>query len=215
MAKGSGGTRGASGGARAKASGFQGDASMKGYSAALAKAVSERESQIRNNDYYEAGTVYDENGNVIYNENRGNNGSVYLGADQENRIITHNHPIYGKGGGKPRADEGGSLSRGDIMNAHDYNSKEVRAVTRHYTYSLKRPAEGWHKGWVGDKFYGHPANAYKRAKSIIDKADKKYFQNYIGDKSQASRRMSATYWHRVNKEFARIQGYDYSKTRVN
>ena len=211
MGRGHGGSRGGGG-----AKGFQGDASMKGYSAGLAKAISEREAQIRNNDYFEAGTVYDEQGNVIYNEDRGNNGSVYLGSDRENRIFTHNHPLYGKSKGKPRADEGGSLSKRDIMNAHDYNEKEIRAVTRHYTYSLKRPAEGWHKGgWQGDKFYENPSLTYRKAKAAVDKADKKYYQSYTGDRTQAWHRVSATYWHRVNKEFARRQGYDYSKTRVN
>jgi hypothetical protein len=204
------------GGSRGGAAGFQRDASMRGYSAGLAKAISEREAQIRANDYYESGTVYDEEGNIIYNEDHGNNGSVYLGSDRENRIFTHNHPLYGRSKGKPRSDEGGSLSKRDIMNAHEYNEKEIRAVTRHYTYSLKRPSEGWHKGgWQDGKFYENPALSYKKAKAAVDKADKKYFQGYSGNRTQAARRMSATYWHRVNKEFAKRQGYDYSKTRVN
>jgi hypothetical protein len=212
MGRGHGSGRGVS----AKAGGFQGDRSMGHLEAGLQKALKAREDAIRQNDYYEAGTVYDEHGNVVYNEDRGKNGSVYLGSNTADMIVTHNHPLYGKSKGKARADEGGSLSKQDIMLAHDHNEREIRAVTRHYTYSLKRPSEGWHKGgWMGEKFYENPKLSYKKAKAAVDKADKKYWQGYTGNKTEAARRMSATYWHRVNKEFAKRQGYDYSKTRVD
>ena len=83
----------------------------------------------------------------------------------------------------------------------------MRAVIGRYSFSIRRPKTGWHKGgWEGDKFYNNNAYAYKKAKQTVDKRIKKG--------SSAGRRVSSTYWHLVNKEYAKIQGYTYTKTKV-
>ena len=220
MGRGHGSSRGGGG-----AKGFQGDASMRGMSAGLAKALTDRESDIRFNDNFEKGTVYDTDGNVIFNNDKGRNGSVNLGTDFKDRIVTHNHPINGKG--KNRADEGGSLSKTDLMLASFQNTAEIRAVTRHYTYSLKRPAQGWgvdstNGGYVL-KGYRYKPNAdrtrvskiYNSVERQVKAARQKYIREYKGDKSVAQRRSFAVYYHTINREFAKRMGWDYSKTRVN
>lgn len=211
MAKGSGGTRGASGGGR-KA--FRGDASMRGYSAALAKAVKAREDEIRGLKK-ENLSIFDDEGNELF-RNVGTGARVSSSPLHEpNHIVTHNHPGQDSKG-MQRSDNGGSLSRNDIFGSIANNAKEIRAVTSTYTYSLKRPSGGWRMGgWKGDKFIGGDAIIYKRAKQAIDAHDRAYYASYKGNRSEAARRISSTFWHRVNKEFARTVGYEYTKQKVN
>jgi len=198
MGRGHGGSRGGGG-----AKGFQGDASMRGMSAGLAKALTERESLIRKNDDYEMGTVYDEQGNIVFNNDRGASGSVYLGTDYKDKIVTHSHPMHGV----PNP-FGQSLSGGDIEGAMRFDAKEFRAVTRNYTYSMKRPAQGW----------GNPdkmASEWKKVSRVVNKRDNKFLESYKGDKAAENRRLGYTRAHRINKEFARKFGIEYIKLRVN
>ena len=214
MGRGHGGSRGGGG-----ANGFQGDASMRGYSSGLAKAMVDRETEIRGSQK-EHLSFFDEQGNELFRNDKGTGGSVsFLGQGRlsENAIVTHNHPSTGKNKGSERSDGGGSLSKTDIMNAHELNQKEIRAVTTHRTYSLKRPAEGWHKGgWQDGKFYENPKLSYKKAKAKVDKQFKDYVSRFSGaERVAAHHRAFSVYWHQVNKEFARRQGYEYSSIRVN
>ena len=197
MGRGHGGSRGGGG-----AKGFQGDASMRGYSAGLAKAVSAREAQIRTNDNYEMGTVYDEHGNVVFNNDNGAGGSVYLGTEWKGNIVTHNHPNHGYNN-----PFGQSLSGGDIERAMQFDAREMRAVTKSYTYSMKRPSQGW-----GDS--AKMAKEWSKVSRAVNNRDKKFLESYTGDKSGLNRRLGATRAHRINKEFARKFGIEYTKTRV-
>lgn len=206
-----------------------GDASMRGMSQGLAKVLKEREEEIRTNDWFEAGTVYDEQGNVIFNNDHGKNGEVNLGKDFENRIITHNHPLYGRSKGQARADQGGSLSDTDMFLAARFNAKEIRAVTRNYTYSLRRPEKGWgidstNGGyvwkaatgkWKDNSDVSRAKRVYKQAYKKVTEARDAYYFGYKGDRSAAWRRSSTVFWHQVNREFAKQMGWDYSKTKVN
>lgn len=194
---------------------FQGDRSMKGYSAGLAKALTSRESEIRSLQR-ENLSIFDEQGNELF-RNTGTRSHVrFDGRLSKDAIVTHNHPSMGTKG-RIRPDGGGSLSKKDIMNAIDLNQREVRAVTATRTYSLKRPAEGWHKGgWVGDKFYENPRRSYRLAKQTVDRNYRDYLSRFSGEeRTKAHRRAFSVYWHQVNKEFARRQGYDYSSVRVD
>ncbi len=201
MGRGHGGSRGGGG-----ASGFQGDATMRGMSAGLAKALTEREKLIRQNDDYEMGTVYDEHGNVVFNNDHGNTGSVYLGADYKDRIVTHSHPMHGVPNPFGQSLSGGKNS--DIDIAMRYDAKEFRAVTRNYTYTIKRPAQGW----------GNPDRMVKEWKKVslaVNRRDNKFLESYKGDKAAENRRLGYTRAHRINKEFARKFGIEYIKLRVN
>lgn len=193
-----------------------GDASMRHLSQAAQKTLRAEEEAIRR-QRVEYGMVMDENGNVIWKGTDNRQGSVSIKANAENRIVTHNHPpqISSKNMAD-RADGGGSFSKQDLMYAANANVSEMRAVIGRYSFSIRRPKTGWHKGgWEGDKFYNNNAYAYRKAKQTVDKRIKAYYKSAGGKGSSAGRRVSSTYWHLVNKEYAKIQGYTYTKTKVN
>ena len=192
-----------------------GDASMRHMSAAAQKALKAEEERIRTQEVEHA-VVMDANGNIIWKGTDNKNGRVSIKADVNDRITVHNHPAVDivKGKRVPRSDGGGSFSKQDLMMAAQHNELESRVVTGKYTYSIKRPKEGWRKGgWVGDKFYNNNAYAYKKAKATVDKRIKEYYKSTAGSK-YSGHRVGATYWHLVNKEYAKIQGYTYTKTKV-
>lgn len=203
MAKGSGGTRGAAGGG---ANGV-GDESMKGMSVKLMKALKDREDTMRINDMFEMGAVFDEKGNMIFKNNRGMGSSVELGNDLKDRIVTHSHPST------DRLNTDVTLSPDDMYFAAYNNVKEMRAVTRHYTYSLKRPTKGWGVKST-DAGLAHMKATYEKAYAKVFESHKKYVENYKGDLSQASYRTHRLIGHQVNKEFAKMMGWKYTKTRV-
>ena len=209
MGRGHGGSRGGG-----PANAGRGDTTMRGYGSGLAKAMKAREDEIRLLKK-ENLSIFDDEGNELF-RNVGTGSRVASSPVHEpNHIVTHNHPGQDSKG-RQRSDNGGSLSRDDIFNSIQNNAKEIRAATSTYTYSLKRPSGGWRTGgWKGDKFIGNDAINYKRAKQTIDAHDKAYYASYKGNRNEAARRMSSTYWHRVNKEFAKTVGYEYTKQRVN
>ena len=213
MGRGHGSGRGAS----AKAGGFQGDASMRGMSAGLAKALLEREEQIRYEVKNERNSIFDENGNELFRNDRGGRTGASLGKDRtiiENNIITHSHPKYDKRG-NVRSDGGGSLSAGDVEAALLNNAREIRAVTERYTYSLKRPKSGWHNETVIAGRVFRDTQSYAGISNRVRAARQKYIDNYKGDKEVARRRSFAVIAHQIMKAFAKAEGYEYTKTKVH
>ncbi len=201
-----------------------GDESMRGMSVKLMKVLKEREDRIRLNDSFEMGTVYDEQGNVIFNNNRGTDGSVYLGDNTANMIVTHSHPGEEVNGIIRQAL---SFSPDDMFLAARDNEKEMRAVTRHYTYSLKRPKKGWgidstNRGYVQDSSGNWVDNAdVRRMKRVYEESDAAvharitaYANKYKGGRHAAWERATKVYLHILNKEFAKRMGWEYTKTRV-
>jgi len=198
---------GASGGMGSRSRGG-GDASMRHLSAAAQKSLKAAEESIRRNSV-EYGVVMDEQGNIIWKGTDNNEGSVHIGAPGANRIVTHNHPSQSKNKGRDRLDDGGSFSKADIGYAVSANVKEMRAVTGKYSFSLKRPEGGWNGGWKTNQ------QAFQKAKARVDRRLKKYYEATKKDWATAGRRVQTTYWHLVNKEFAKAQGYTYTKKKVN
>lgn len=202
-----------------------GDESMVGLSPQLMKVLKEREDLIRLNDAFEMGTVYDEKGNVIFTNNRGNAGSVYLGDNTENMIVTHNHPGEMKNG---KIEQALSLSDEDMFIAARYNEREIRAVTRNYTYSLRRPKGGWgidstNHGYVKDSSGNWVDNAdvqrmkrvYRESFAHVSSKIYAYADSYKGGSEAAWNRAMKVLQHQVNREFARRMGWEYTKTRVD
>ena len=210
MAKGSGGTR--SGGA----------------GGGLQRALRQHEDSIRNLSV-EHGAIFDDNGRLIWKGSDQKEGRVWIPNElQKDRIVTHNHPLQGKNHGNDRADGGGSLSRDDIIGSIRTNVKEIRAVTGKYTYSLQRPTKGWGvdygnfgKGWnyKNGKTVSTPSmkkieNAYRIARKNVEGRLAKYVSG-SKDKTTAIRRKDAIRWHLINKEFAKMTGFKYTKTKVH
>ncbi len=198
---------GRAGGGSGMGTGVRGDASMRHLSAAAQKALKAEESDIRTKGV-EYGVVMDENGNVIWKGTDNSDHQVYIKGPAKDMIVTHNHPIQGRTPGRDRLDDGGSFSKQDIGYAVGSNVKEMRAVTGKYSFSLKRPAGGWNGGWKTNQ------QGFQRAKARVDRRIKKYYEATKKDWKTAGRRVQMTYWHLVNKEFAKAQGYTYTKTKI-
>lgn len=100
----------------------------------LARSLAAHESAIRGNDY-ETLIALNDKGELIFSK-KGNRNSVEYGSDAyktKDAIVTHNHP------------DGGSFSWQDMHGMVVLNQKEMRATTKDFTYSMKRPKDGW--GW--------------------------------------------------------------------
>lgn len=190
-----------------RSGGGRGDASMRHLSAAAQKTLKAQEESIRRMGV-EYGVVMDEKGNVIWKGTDNSDHQVRILAPAQNMIVTHNHPLQGRSKGRDRADDGGSFSKQDFQYARGIDAKEMRAVTGKYTFSIRRPATGWNPGSKDE-------GAYRRAKARVDRRIKKYYEATKKDWKTAGHRVSATYWHLVNKEFAKAAGYTYTKTKVN
>ena len=192
-----------------------GDASMRHLSSSAQKALKEREDLIRNSGN-EKIALFDENGNLLYENNKGGRSGISIKAPDsviENSIITHNHPAIDKKGAL-RSDGGGSFSEGDITLAISKNAKEIRAVTGRYTYSIRRPKGGWSVDYEikGKKFYKLGRYAYYENK--FKAAREKYIANYKGDKELARRRSFSTLYHRITKAWAKEMGVTYTVTKI-
>ena len=204
MAKSSGGTRSASGGASG--------AARDGRSARLTKALAATEASIRN-ERTENSFIFDEQGNEVYRSGRNAEqrfssdpklnalmNKVYNGSNRTfldeskitNNIITHNHP------------NNKSFSNEDLHAAIGYNASEIRAVGPTRTYSLKRGSKGWS---ADDRTVGME---YGRLSVEMRKSDNRYVARYKGDKRTAQRRAEATLEHRVMKQVAKQFGLNYS-----
>lgn len=191
MGRGHGSSRGGGG-----ASGFRGDASMEGYSAGLAKAVSGREAEIRNGDT-EKLSIFDSTGKEVYRNDKGEKHSVtYDGSKAKDNILTHNHP------------SGSSFSTDDVMGAVRNDVAEIRAVGSNRTYSLKRPKGGWGIS-EREAWRIHASELMKQGAR-----SERYIENYKGDKSVAKRRADAVFSHAANKRFAKRTGLIYSVTKT-
>ena len=181
-----------------------GGAGMGSRSGGLQRSLATAEGRIRNIDDHEEGYIMDEKGNII-DFQVGVAGSVAMKKPFSDRIFTHNHPVHGH----PNP-FGQSFSGPDISIAMNYNAKEFRAVTKRYTFSFKRPENGW-----GTKSeIARAEKVYKRIYNSTNRKDKKYLESYSGDKASARRRMGYTFAHRVNKEFAKQMGFSYTKMKI-
>lgn len=133
-----------------------------GLTSAQRAALTKEENRIRNYRTEHA-VVIDEDGNVNPNGNPmvGNGTSSRVRIDSSkipaNSVVTHNHPSTGPG---LAGQVGSAFSGQDIQTAANRNLREIRAVTPGYTYSAKRPANGW--GFKGSDFNREYIRLYER-----------------------------------------------------
>lgn len=146
---------------------------------ALAKALASTENAIRGRDYESLG-VFDSKGRRLVFVT-GDKSSVGVSAEEEkylrNTITTHNHP------------RGTSFSSGDLKTTVAFNSKELRVVTKDYTYSMKRPKGGWGKDV--DSIHKTIDSIYWRTFGELDK----YQSAYKGNKDVARIRANQLHHH--------------------
>lgn len=117
--------------------------SYTGHSRGLDAALSDTEAKIRKLKT-ERIYAFNKDGKEIAHSQTGKAHSTQLpfGYNYKDAVITHNHP--NRGIGDTIAGRVGTiLSGADIFTTIAHNASEIRAVTKNYTYSLKRPSKGW------------------------------------------------------------------------
>ena len=164
----------------------------RGYSQALTKAMLTKEAEIVRNPV-ETLVAFDENGKVLHTQVgvERNTGLVAEG-DVRGRFVTHNHPTNS------------SFSQSDVIMASTYGTKELRARTPKYTYSLRPSSKGW---GVSER---KVKAAYAEAERRVTDWNRSYLKGYKGDKSAAYNRMLSIKNHRINKIMAKQFGWEYT-----
>lgn len=171
------------------------------------KAVSDIEAQIRENKTFETGVVFDVNGNVIIDK-RGENYIVRFTesetAKMKDCVFTHNHPRGWKYAENDIGRIGSSFSIQDITLAVSNDLAEIRAVTPNYTFSMKRPKEGWEIS-VKDLI-----RIYDEENDSLHSEFMKRINNNTMTISQAN----ATHFHILWKRISEKVGFEYRKLKT-
>ena len=178
-----------------------------GNNADLTAKVVETENLIRTNKKFETAVVFNKDGNILIDK-RGKATSVSFTSEEAKKmkdaILTHNHP---RGWG---FDEnswgriGNSFSSADLMTAIGNDLAEIRAVTPNYTFSMKRPKNGW--GVSVEEF----RSVYKRLNDQIFATNNVAVNLDLVTPEQAS----AVHYHALNKAIAKKLGWIYEKKRT-
>lgn len=171
---------------------------VKGGRGSQLDAVVDFESKYRGLVTHEMGLVTDYNGTFV-REIKGKKTSVLTHDTEQIResrrngfeIITHNHPDA-KG-----ADI--SFSSPDLVNTIDFNSVEIRAVSKNYNFVMQRPEKGWNEDWFE---YGYKI---ENGQYVLDADGKRQKHTDIGyrylKKDIASKIKSD--WKRLTTKYAK------------
>lgn len=173
----------------------------------LTKAVSDVESNIRQNKSYETGVLFNKDGNIVIDK-RGRSRSVQFTKDEcllmNDGIFTHNHPDAWGYAGNDIMRIGNSFSIQDIALAVGNNLAEMRAVTPNYTFSMKRPDGGWGISVEELMMLYNDENRNLRLE----------FTRRINKGTLTISQASATHFHILWKRLSKKLGFDYSKMKT-
>ena len=174
------------------------------------KKIVEAEDKIRMNRSFETAVVFDESGNEVYRK-KGAKSSVSFYDNEiqlfKNKIFTHNHPGGWKFDDNSIKRAGSSFSSNDVVTAIRSDMKEIRAVTPHYTFALKRPSGGW----------GMSVQAAKSAIMNIEADVRSDFMAMLrnrGYKDIDIKRAESIHWHIVWKRFSSKYNIEYTKAKT-
>lgn len=173
----------------------------------LTKAVSDVESNIRQNKSHETGVLFNKDGNIVIDK-RGGSRSVQFTKDEcllmNDGIFTHNHPgAWGYSENDIRR-IGNSFSIQDIALAVGNNLAEMRAVTPNYTFSMKRPDGGW----------GISVKELMKLYNDENRNLRLEFTRRINKDTLTISQASATHFHILWKRLSKKLGFDYSKMKT-
>lgn len=178
----------------------------------LTEKVIDIENSIRKNSKFETAVAFDKNGNIVIDK-RGAATCVAFtseeGAMMKDCVLTHNHP--GGWGAKENTIGriGNSFSKDDISLSITRDVAEMRAVTPTYTFSMKRPANGW----------GMTKIEMEKEYSKIEKGVRAQMQIAINktqtmqEENRAIERASTLHYHLIWKRFAKKFDIEYTKTK--
>ncbi|MFK2517118.1 hypothetical protein ACIXSV_21655 [Bacteroides fragilis] len=180
---------------------------LDGSNYGLTKAVSDVESNIRQNKSYETGVLFNKDGNIVIDK-RGRSRSVQFTKDEcllmNDGIFTHNHPGAWGYAENDIMRIGNSFSIQDIALAVGNNLAEMRAVTPNYTFSMKRPDGGWGISVEELMILYNDENRNLRLE----------FTRRINKGTLTISQASATHFHILWKRLSKKLGFDYSKMKT-
>lgn len=173
------------------------------------------EARIRN-FRTEHGVVVDRDGREIYRTS-GSSSRVYIpGAYlRPDSVFTHNHPLPRDLTDNLAGRVGVPLSGQDIIVAARNNLAEVRAVTTSYTFSVRRPANGW--GSIDLRAF---AEDYARATRGIRESGERLASVYRrsgrisqSDANTINARANVAVQSSAMRELAKKYGFTYTRRR--
>ena len=162
-----------------------------GYSAAMARSVLKAESEIKG-EKNEHVVIFNDDGSVSFTKEGTRGGVTYDGRKSTDKVMTHNHP----GPDAP-------FSSSDLRDAVKFNQKEVRAVSRNYTYSMKRPKGGW-----GDVKPDAVMRTYSQVKRQVAKEWAPKFDKVAGGAPMRKEYFKSQI--EVQRRVAKKYGWDFS-----
>lgn len=173
----------------------------------LTKAVSDVESNIRQNKSHETGVLFNKDGNIVIDK-RGGSRSVQFTKDEcllmNDGIFTHNHPGAWGYSENDIMRIGNSFSIQDIALAVGNNLAEMRDVTPNYTFSMKRPDGGW----------GISVEELMKLYNDENRNLRLEFTRRINKDTLTISQASATHFHILWKRLSKKLGFDYSKMKT-
>lgn len=173
----------------------------------LTKAVSDVESNIRQNKSHETGVLFNKDGNIVIDK-RGGSRSVQFTKDEcllmNDGIFTHNHPGAWGYSENDIMRIGNSFSIQDIALAVGNNLAEMRAVTPNYTFSMKRPDGGW----------GISVEELMKLYNDENRNLRLEFTRRINKDTLTISQASATHFHILWKRLSKKLGFDYSNMKT-
>lgn len=173
----------------------------------LTKAVSDEESNIRQNKSYETGVLFNKDGSIVIDK-RGGHSNVQFTKDEcllmNDRIFTHNHPSAWGYAENDIMRIGNSFSKQDIALAVGNNLAEIRAVTPNYTFSMKRPNRGW----------GISVEELMKLYDDENRSLRLEFTRRINKGTLTISQASATHFHILWKRLSKKLGFDYYKMKT-
>ena len=165
------------------------------------------ENEIRMNADYETGVLLDKKGKILLDK-RGEASRVGFSKAEidmmKDGILTHNHP---KGWSYPKNSVrriGNSFSIDDFETAIVGDLAEIRAVTPHYTFSMKRPEKGW--GVTKERF----VKEYNK----LDKKLLKENKARIANRTLTADQATVSHYHTLAQSIAEKYGWTYEKKKT-
>lgn len=192
----------------------------EGHSRGLDVALANTEAKIRNLKTERIYT-FDQNGKEISHSTRGTSTDTKLpkGYNYKDAILTHNHP------GEELSNNiagriGRTFSGADISLAVQHNASEIRAITGTYTYSLKRPKEGWGIKTRNKALYVAQLIKTKKVSYFYEyarRARADYEAGRIGKKQYevSKERADVVSSNKALREVAKEYGWNYTRKRTS
>lgn len=165
------------------------------------------EDEIRMNKKFETGVVLNKKGEIIIDK-RGTEKQVKFYADEYEKmkdcIVTHNHPLGWRCPDNSPKRIGNSFSVEDLILAVYTDAAEVRAVTPNYTFSMKRPKDGW----------GVDYNTLKKVYKEMDDMMTSELTKRIAKKTLTKQQAFVTQGHLMAQAIAKKYGWIYEKKKT-